>query len=419
MKSIWFHMQGYRDLPDDFSKRVESVWVTPPNDELCDSEEVSRYLHWNIDELEYADDMGFDGLGINEHHQNAYGFSTSPNLIGSILARRKSDAALVVLGNTLPLYNPPIRVAEEFAMLDCLSRGRLVAGFPVGSPMDVVGCYGIPPTQVRERYYEAHDLITQAWTKSGPFPFNGKHTKLRYVNPWPKPIQKPHPPIWLAGGGSVETWKFATDHNYTYSYLSFSGHKAAKGLMDGYWNEVEKAGLDDNPYRAGFAQLVVIGETDADAERLYLKHIQNFYAKSMHLPAHFAGIPGFMTRKSVEFNMRAQKKTFRAIFPDPSKATWKDFTDSRMVIAGSPETVAAQLEEAARSLRVGHMMVILQIQSMNTELTRYNTRMYAEKVMPRLRTLWDKEGYEDHWWPQGATRGAKPAAPVLEEGVAA
>ena len=89
-----------------------------------------KYLYWNLDELEMADDLGFDGLGLNEHHQNGYGFPISPNMIATVLARRKSNAALVILGNTLPLYNPPIRVAEEFALLDCLSGGRLVAGLP-------------------------------------------------------------------------------------------------------------------------------------------------------------------------------------------------------------------------------------------------------------------------------------------------
>jgi alkanesulfonate monooxygenase SsuD/methylene tetrahydromethanopterin reductase-like flavin-dependent oxidoreductase (luciferase family) len=398
-------MQGYRDLPDDFHKRYESVWVTPPNDELCHSDQVAKYLRWNAQELELADDLGFDGLGLNEHHQNGYGFPVSPNLMASILARRDSDAALVILGNTLPLYNPPLRVAEEFAWLDCISNGRVVAGFPVGSPPDTVGCYGIPPTQVRPRYYEAHDLIKAAWTKPGPFPFNGKFTKLRYVNLWPKPVQRPHPPIWLAGGGSVETWKFATDNDYTYSYLSFNGHLAAKGMMDSYWQQVEKAGLDDNPYRAGFAQLVVVADTDAQAEKLYLKHLQNFYAKSMHIPPHHIAIPGFMTKKSTEFNLRKGASSFARALGDPYEATWKHFTDTtRMVIGGSPATVATQLEEAVRNLRVGHLMVILQIQSMDHELTEYNTRLFAEKVLPRMRQIWDKEGYVDHWWPSGATR---------------
>src|SRR5260370_42670434 len=99
-------------------------------------------------------------------------------MIATVLARRKSNAALVILGNTLPLYNPPIRVAEEFALLDCLSGGRLVAGFPVGSPMYTTGCYGIPPTHVRPRYYEARDLIKHAWVRTTPISVTGRFQNL-------------------------------------------------------------------------------------------------------------------------------------------------------------------------------------------------------------------------------------------------
>ena len=87
-----------------------------------------------MDELEYAAECGFDAICVNEHHSNGYGLMPSPNLIASSLARRTTDTALCVMGNSLALYNPPTRVAEEFAMIDCISGGRLIAGFPVGSP---------------------------------------------------------------------------------------------------------------------------------------------------------------------------------------------------------------------------------------------------------------------------------------------
>lgn len=411
MKSIWFHFQGYRDLPDDFTEKYDSVWVTPPNDVLCDPEMAGKYFNWNLEELEYADEMGFDGLGVNEHHSNAYGFSCSPNLVAMPLARRKSQAAIVVLGATLPLYNPAIRVAEEFALLDCVSGGRLVAGFPVGSAMDTVGVYGTPPTMVRPRYYEAHDLITQAWTRPGPFAFNGEYNKLRYVNPWPKPLQAPHPPIWLAGGGSIETWKFATDNNYTYNYLSFTGYQNSRALMQGYWDEVERAGLDDNPYRAGFAQIVLVADTDEEAERLYFKHVQNFFAKALHVAPHFAAPPGFMSAESVRFNMT---KAARPKMKSPYEQTWADFTGDKRVIAGCPDRVVHELTEAAKSLRCGHFMLLMQVQSMDTDLTKYSTKLFAEKVMPRIRDYWDKQGYVDHWWPQGASKTPQPATEQTE-----
>ena len=98
-----------------------------------------------------------------------------------------------MLGNSLALYNPPTRVAEEFAMIDCISGGRLIAGFPVGTPMDTTYAYGTNPSQLRDRYYEAHDLVLRAWTEKETFAFNGRYNQQRYVNIWPRPIQQPHP----------------------------------------------------------------------------------------------------------------------------------------------------------------------------------------------------------------------------------
>src|SRR3569833_2473078 len=112
----------------------------------------------------------------------------SPNLMASALARRTSKAKLVVLGNSVALYNPPIRVAEEMAMLDVISGGRLVAGFPVGTPINTTYALGQNPVTLREKYFEGVDLILKAWRTDKPFAFNGKHTQLRYVNPWPRPM---------------------------------------------------------------------------------------------------------------------------------------------------------------------------------------------------------------------------------------
>jgi alkanesulfonate monooxygenase SsuD/methylene tetrahydromethanopterin reductase-like flavin-dependent oxidoreductase (luciferase family) len=408
MKTIWFHMQGYRDLPDDFAQRYESSWVTPPNRELCDPEMVRKYLHWNLDELEYADDLGFDGVGTNEHHANVYGFPISPTITAAALARRESDAAICVLGTTLPT-TVPMRVAEEIAWLDCMSGGRMIAGVPVGSAMDTAGVAGLPPDQIRPRWYEAMELIRQAWTRPGPFPFNGKYNKLRYVNPWPVPYQKPHPPMWLAGGGSLETFAYAAKYDLTYSYLSFSGAKDAKKQMQGFWDVIEENGLDDNPYRAGFAQIICVADTDAEAERLYSQHVVNFYQKSMHIPSHLLMAPGYVSKKSL-MSMMARRNSGTAFSIDPSLLTYRGQVESGAVIAGSPETVAERLIEAMTDLRIGHLVALMQIQSMPTELTKYSTKLFAEKVLPRLQPLWRE--YEDKWWPSGATRGSSTPVAV-------
>src|SRR5258706_12341959 len=153
---MFFPMQGYRDLPDDFASKYPSVGVDPPNDELCDPVTAGKYLRMNLKELLYAAELGYDGIGTNEHHQNAYGFPM-PSLTAYHLAASTEDVAIVLLGQTLPMYHP-LRVAEEMGQIDALSGGRLVAGWPVGTTMDNNHCYGIVPTETRARYMEAHDL---------------------------------------------------------------------------------------------------------------------------------------------------------------------------------------------------------------------------------------------------------------------
>src|SRR6476660_3139573 len=232
MKFTWFNLMPWPYLPDDFREKNRSVWVDIDS-RLFDPVKAHEVYNTYLDLLEYAADVGFDAIGCNEHHQNGYGIMPSPNIIAAALARRTKDVGLVVLGNSIALYNPPLRVAEEFAMLDCISGGRLVAGFPVGSSMDTNYAYGSNPATLRARYYEAEELVVKAWTTPEVFSFDGQFNQQRYVNIWPRPVQQPHPPIWVPGGGSIETWDWTIDKNYLYAYLSYSGYKRGQAVMDG------------------------------------------------------------------------------------------------------------------------------------------------------------------------------------------
>jgi alkanesulfonate monooxygenase SsuD/methylene tetrahydromethanopterin reductase-like flavin-dependent oxidoreductase (luciferase family) len=260
MKLMWFHLMPYTELPDDFRDANPSVWVDI-HSSLFDPKRAHLMYNDFMDELEYAAQCGFDAICVNEHHSNGYGLMPSPNLIASSLARRTTDTAICVMGNSLALYNPPTRVAEEFAMIDVISGGRLIAGFPVGTPMDTCYAYGQNPSQLRQRYLEAHDLVVRAWEEPDTFAFNGRFNQQRYVNIWPRPIQRPHPPIWVPGGGSVETWRWCAEMDYVYCYLSYYGYKAGRATMDGFWNEMSRLGKDRNPYQAGFLQFVGVGES--------------------------------------------------------------------------------------------------------------------------------------------------------------
>jgi alkanesulfonate monooxygenase SsuD/methylene tetrahydromethanopterin reductase-like flavin-dependent oxidoreductase (luciferase family) len=400
MKVCFFHLMPYRFLPEDFVARHRSVWVDVPH-ALLDARRVRDLYAEYLDELEHAERVGFDGLCVNEHHANAYGLMPSPNLMAAALARRTRRAALVVLGNSLAAYHPPLRVAEEFAMLDLLSGGRLVAGFPVGTSMDMNFAYGINPATLRARYHEAHDLILQAWTRPEVFAFDGRFTQLRYVNVWPLPLQRPHPPIWIPGGGSLETWEWTAQRDYVYCYLSYFGHKRARRTMEGFWEAVGRLGAEENPYRAGFLQLVCVADTDAEAERVYFPHVHYFYQRCLHVWEGFGEAPGYRTMRTYAAGLKPQ---FGAHARRIREALdWGQYVEQGYVIAGSPATVRQELAECVRTLRVGHVMVLLQIGSMPHELTLRNTELFAREVLPALRGLW--AGHVDRWWPAGAGQG--------------
>jgi alkanesulfonate monooxygenase SsuD/methylene tetrahydromethanopterin reductase-like flavin-dependent oxidoreductase (luciferase family) len=395
----------YPHLPEDFKEKYRSVWVDVPST-LYDAEQGHIAYNDYLDELEYADQAGFDGICVNEHHANAYGMMPSPNLMLAALTRRTSKAALIVLGNSIALYNPPIRVAEEFAMLDVMSGGRFIAGFPVGSSMDTNFAYGATPATLREKYQEAHDLIIKAWTHQEAFAFNGKYTQLRYVNIWPRPLQHPHPPIWIPGGGSVETWDWVLERDYMYSYLSYFGYKHGRRVMQGFWDVLDQKGLAPNPYRAGFLQLVAIAETDAQAEKLYAAHADYFYNRCLHVFEGFADAPGYRTQATLRRGFRpqvgAQAMQIR------QGLTWKDFVEQGYIIAGSPATVRERLKAVMTEMNVGHLMTLCHFGSMPKELTLHNTSLFATQVLPELHTLW--KDWEDKWWPQPLATPAQPAA---------
>jgi alkanesulfonate monooxygenase SsuD/methylene tetrahydromethanopterin reductase-like flavin-dependent oxidoreductase (luciferase family) len=415
MKFHWFHLMPYPHLPEGFRDRYHSVWVDLPVKELYDPVLGHEVYNEYLDELEFADQVGFDGICVNEHHSNGYGLMPSPNLIAASLARRTRRAKLVIMGNSVALYNPPIRVAEEMAMLDVISGGRVVSGFPVGTPMDTAFAYGQNPATLRDKYYEGVELILRAWKSDEPFAFNGKYTQLRYVNPWPRPIQQPHPPVWIPGGGSVETFDWCAKNDFLYAYLSFFGYQHARRTMDSFWEAVERHGVDPNPFRAGFVQFVGIADSDAEAEKLYGEAGLYFFNRCLHIDPAYLNPPGYTSIATLRKSMPSQMKA-AAEMRDPD-LTWKDIVDRGYIIAGSPETVVDQLKEVADTLNVGHLMVMLQFGNLPKETVLQNTQRFAQEVMPRLRDRFDE--WEDRWWPSDTLPELASPAPLPEAAAAA
>jgi len=298
-------------------------------------------------------------------------------------------------------------------MIDVISGGRLIAGFPVGTPMDTCFAYGQNPSMLRERYLEAHDLVMKAWTAPDTFAFNGRFNQQRYVNIWPRPVQKPHPPVWIPGGGSVETWQWCAKMDYVYAYLSYFGYKDGQATMTGFWDEMKRLGKDLNPYRAGFLQFVGVAETREQAMEIYAEPAEYFYGRCLRVDPKWAMPPGYITEATQRAGIQGQigrAASLNARQAARSTTEMKDIVDRGYVIVGSPDEVVEQLSTVATSLNVGHLMMLLQFGNMNKELAKYNTKLFAEKVLPRLSHIHSE--WEDHWWPEpmkAAERAELPA----------
>src|SRR5882724_4089989 len=250
MQIVLFHLMPYADLDLAEGRKNGTVWVTLPNRNF-DPEKGHKLYNRYLDELEYGEQLGFDVLAVNEHHQTAYGLMPSPIVTASALSRKTRRVKIAILGSALPLRAHPMMVAEEHAMIDVISGGRLITGFVRGIGAEY-HTFGVNPTFSHDRFREAHDLIVRAWTEPGPFAFHGHHYNVQYVNLWPRPYQKPHPPIWIPSQGSSETIVWAAHPDRKYLYMqNFNPYSAAVK----YLNEYRQVAREQYGYEAQSSQL--------------------------------------------------------------------------------------------------------------------------------------------------------------------
>jgi alkanesulfonate monooxygenase SsuD/methylene tetrahydromethanopterin reductase-like flavin-dependent oxidoreductase (luciferase family) len=407
MKFHWFAEATYGDLPAD----VASVSVDIPRDVL-DPYAVGQHYKMFTRLMQQADRLGWDGLAVNEHHQTAFAMTPSPNLLAATLADTTQNAAILIIGDSLALYNPPIRVAEEMAYIDCVSEGRVIAGFVFGTPPDTAFAYGIPPAEIRDRFHEARQLITRAWTEDEPFAFNGKYNKLRYVNAVPRPIQG-RPPIWVPGTGSVETWDLVLQEDYCYGYLSFLGLDNARPIVKGFWDRVDELGAEANPNRMAFTQLVCVADSDAEAEAKYAEAVNYFFTMQRGQP-HFGTPPGYTsiaTQREQQRRAKVVSPEVRAKLAGGELGFW-DYDELGFIIAGTPEKVRQRVRELALELRVGQLITCMHMGNLPEEVAAENNHLFGTQVAPYLRDIWSE--YEDRWTPQVSQQRVAANAPKAD-----
>jgi len=405
VKVSLFQQAPYRFMPAGFEERGVPSVVSTPYGEIVEPQRLFDSYGWFMDELLTGLRSGFDGVAVTEHGQTSYDMTPNPNLPAAVLANairtERPEAALIVLGRSLGKTREPLRIGEEYAMLDCLSGGRLVAGLPVGLSYDANLNNGIPTVETRDRYREAHDLVLRSWTETEPFPWNGRYSQYSLVNPWPRPLQKPRPPIWVPGSGSPGTMSWTIERSYAFVYLSWFGPTlTANRIFDRYWDLADRSGVPRNPYRVGFVQSVVVSETDERAEVEYGRYVENAFRQGPgSVPLHYMGLPGYVEPRGVEAMLRDPGDF--GLAAELRYATFGRLAEAQSVIAGSPATVRDQILAFTGQFGIGNLLVMLQMGGMPHDLTLKNIQLFAEEVLPHLQGRWDAEGWENEWWPTG------------------
>ena len=345
----------------------------------------AEMYNYYLDEYEYCEEVGFDGLMLNEHHNTPTCLGAAMNLEAAILARTTKKPKIVLLGNPLPIFENPVRVAEELAEIDLISRGRLVSGFVRGTGVETWAT-NTNPVYNRERFEEAHDLIIKTWTTPGPFRWEGKHYEFRVVNPFERPLQKPHPPVWIPGLGSPETLIWSAQRHYPYIYLETDPDVTVE-LMKIYEEAAQEVGYEPGPQNFGYLVRVHVQDTDEKAYEVGKGFLAgNAGVGRVPMPGDFMAPPGYNSREARQKFAQIRLRPDR-LYGGVDATGYDRLLELNRVIVGSPDTVIKKLRTVLTDLRPGILGVWSNDGTISHEDTMRCLTLMKQEVLPALREI--------------------------------
>jgi alkanesulfonate monooxygenase SsuD/methylene tetrahydromethanopterin reductase-like flavin-dependent oxidoreductase (luciferase family) len=376
MEAWHFTEMPYPHLPplDD----VPSIRVTIPSkyfDPKVGADLYNRYL----DEHLIADELGLH-IMLNEHHQTATCLDAAAPLSAAILARQTKKARICILGNPIANRGDPIRIAEEMAMIDCISRGRLDCGFVRGVPYEIFAA-NTNPTQTVERLWEGVDLVVKAWTThEGPFNFEGRFWHKRAVNVWPRPYQQPHPQIWITGSSDKVGIAKVAERGYVFATF-LQPYDKVKEMFDVYRANFVERGLPNGGGTA-FMPLVYTSDSEEDAEKGAKELTWYMTAKT---EPQFRNPPGYVP---VAFNVKAMQGAFSGRTDAVRALGMEHQREMGVIMYGTPDSVVEQIKRFYE--RVGgfdHLLMMQQAGFLSHERTVRSMTLFAKEVYPRIKDL--------------------------------
>ncbi len=373
----WFSEQPYGHVTESDLEPYESGRMHFPNTNF--DPERAHVLYQNYHEqYAWADEVGFDGIMSNEHHSSYWCMKPSVNVDAAVIAKVTKKAKIAMLGNVIAL-NDPVKMAEEIAMLDCISGGRIISGFVRGTAVETLHA-GISPTENRERFEEAHDLIVKCWTTPGPFRWEGRHFPHRMINPWVVPMQKPHPPVWFPGTGSPESVIWAAKHGYPYMNLG-SLLDLTKQLKNIYHETAHEVGFEPGPEHFGYLMRCLVADTDEKAQEIGRTFLWTENHRNRG-PIEFNDPPGYQSREAMRIKMA---RPLIGTGTMGKRMTYEELQEAHNIVVGSPETVIKKLRYVRKDLDPGYILVYGNEGNMKHEDVMRSIELFGTKVIPALK----------------------------------
>jgi len=377
MKAWQFSENAYPYLPP--SDEYESIRVTLPN-RIYDPDKGADLYDRYIDEWLVAEDEGLE-IMLNEHHQTATCVDPAAPLMLAALARLSKKARLLILGNPISNRRQPVRFAEEMALIDMLSRGRLECGFVRGVPYEIAAANS-NPVRSNERHWEALDLIIKAWTThDGPFSHEGRFFHHRMINIWPRPYQQPHPPVWVSTTSPGGAARVGSRGFIQATFLT--GFNGTRVVFDAYrrgWREAGR-GQDVPIDRLAYAALLYTAESEAEARGGAEKLL--WYVTANKVPPHFGNPPGYIPISANVAMMRGAEHPLSAF---AKGATVESAIEGGFMFAGTPDQVMTQIRKLYRHVGgFGHLLIMGQAGFLEHTDTVAGIKAFARHVYPRLK----------------------------------
>jgi alkanesulfonate monooxygenase SsuD/methylene tetrahydromethanopterin reductase-like flavin-dependent oxidoreductase (luciferase family) len=381
MHLMYFTEQPMSAYPEEEGRKFGYTALVFPN-KYFDPAEGARLYEERIVDYQLVEEAGFDGIMLNEHHNAPFCMQAKCNIMASILAAVTKRVKIVLLGNPLPIADNPVRLAEELAMIDMISKGRLVSGFVRGGGVESLAT-NTNPAYNRERFEEAHDLIIKTWTTPGPWRWEGRHYQLRVVNPWVLPLQKPHPRIWIPGVSSRETIIWAAQHRYPYIALNTSIEDSKK-IWQYYDEAAEKVGYQGGPEQRGYLIRCHVQHNEEKA----LKNAREF----MWMQGEFTGLqhPVWAAPSGYlgPWARRALAEVHVGRRPNPAAgAPFEKQIQRMLIIAGTPDQVVKKLRVILEETRPSILALWGNDGKVSHDEGKTCIRLLGQEVLPQLREI--------------------------------